>query len=164
MTYRNVLVLLLVSSWSSVLAAKGETSFEQDCAHLAARSGDDPARLHELFKMDWDHTMREDPEFATEVGYPGQNDRWQDQSLEAIERRKNELPAPLKVLASIDRSKLDAADQLNYDLFKKNLDNAIEGSRFKGQYAPINQIGGVHQEPARIMNEAPRKTLKGYEA
>src|SRR6266478_5866853 len=133
------LVFLLLSCLSS-LATHAETAFEQDCARLAGRAGDDTARLHELFMLDWEHTMREAPEFATEVGHPGQNDRWQDRSLEAIERRKSELPAPLKVLASIDRSKLSAADQLNYDLYKKNRDDAIEGARFKGEYAPINQM------------------------
>src|SRR5258708_12735749 len=147
MTYRNVLVLLLVSSWSSVLAANAETSFEQDCARLAARSGDDPARLHELFKMDWDHTMREDPEFATEVGYPGQNDRWQYQSLEAIERRKNELPAPPKVLASIDRSKLDAAAQLNFELYRKTLTTPIQRLPFTPDYPPHTQLPRIHPLP-----------------
>jgi len=32
--------------------------------------------------------MHEAPEYATQVGYPGQNDRWTDDSLEGIARRK----------------------------------------------------------------------------
>jgi len=51
--------------------ARAETEFERDCAKLAARKGKDGERLHALFKLDWDYTMRESPEFATEVGYPG---------------------------------------------------------------------------------------------
>src|SRR5437667_12331342 len=95
-------------------ALRAETAFEQECSKLAAKKGNDAERLHDLFKLDWDHTMRENPEFATEVGYPGQNDRWTDQSLEAIARRKQELQGPMKVIQTIDRSSLNPADQLNY--------------------------------------------------
>src|SRR4051794_5968311 len=86
----------LALALSPLLANSAETAFEQNCAQIASRSGNDSERLHELFKLDWEHSMSEHPEFATEVGYPGQNDRWTDQSLEAIERRKQELPAVLK--------------------------------------------------------------------
>src|SRR5579885_2147160 len=62
-----VLTLSILSGWT-------QTPFEQACAALASRSGDDSSRLHELFHLDWERTMRESPEFATSVGYPGQND------------------------------------------------------------------------------------------
>jgi uncharacterized protein (DUF885 family) len=139
------------------------TSFESECAQLAARHGDDSRRLHELFKLDWTHTMRESPEFATLVGYPGQNERWSDLSLEAIERRKRELEAPMNVIQSIDRSKLKPNDQLNYDLFKKNYQDAIAGSKFKSEYLQITQMDGVQQEVARVLELAPRNSLKDYE-
>src|SRR2546430_10229013 len=32
----------------------------------------DSVRLHQLFRQNWEYTMREYPEFATSVGYPGQ--------------------------------------------------------------------------------------------
>ncbi len=142
---------------------RSQTAFEQECARLAARSGNDGERLRELFTLDWDHRMHEDPEFATEVGYPGQNDRWGDQSLAAIERRKRELQGPLKVLQSMDRSKLNAAGQLNYDLFKRNRELAIEGTRFREEYMPINQLGGVQQLVAEMLELSPRTRVKDYE-
>jgi uncharacterized protein (DUF885 family) len=148
---------------SPVAAIAAETPFEQNCAQLAGRLGNDTERLHDLFKLDWEHTMIESPEFATEAGYPGQNDRWADKSLEAIERRKRELAAPMKVIQSIERSKLSAADQLNYDLFKKNQQDAIEGSRFKQEYLPINQMGGVQQELAETLEMSPRVTVGDYD-
>ena len=73
-----------------------DTPFEQECAALASRQMTEAERLHELFKLDWARRMREEPEFATAVGYPGQNDRWGDASLEAIARRKHELDGPRK--------------------------------------------------------------------
>lgn len=161
MTHR-ILVLLALGLFPA-LAQAAETPFEQNCVQLAGRLGNDTERLHDLFKLDWEHAMIESPEFATEVGYPGQNDRWTDQSLEAIERRKRELDAPMKVLQSIERSKLSAADQLNYDLFKKNQEDAIEGSRFKQELLPINQMGGVQQGVAETLELSPRRTVQDYE-
>ena len=139
------------------------TQFEQDCAQLTAKKGEDGQRLHVLFKLDWEHTMQESPEFATIVGYPGQNDRWSDVSLEAIDRRKKELQAPMQVIQSIDRAKLSAADQLNYDLFRKNQQDAIEGTRFKQEYMQITQMGGVQQEVAHVLELSPRTRLKDYQ-
>ena len=45
--------------------------------------------------------MTEFPEFATYVGYPGQNARWTDNSLQAIERRKRELQHHLRTRQSL---------------------------------------------------------------
>jgi len=142
---------------------RGQTEFEKECTNLATSLENDSQKLQRLFQLDWDHTMRENPEFATEVGYLGQNDRWSDDSMEAIERRKRELHAPLKVIESLDRSKLSPSEQLNYDLFRKNHLDAIEGTRFKGEYMPITQLSGVQEEAARILELAPRKSAKDYE-
>src|SRR5689334_17534727 len=133
MIRRIFAALTAVLFLSPLLCLSAETAFEQNLAQIASRVGNDTERLHDLFKLDWEHAMVEHPEFATAVGYPGQNDRWTDNSLEAIERRKQELPAMLKAVQSIDRSKLSPADQLNYDLFRKNQEDSIEGDQFKGE-------------------------------
>src|SRR5437899_275711 len=101
-------VILLFAAF----VAPAQTAYERDCARLAAANARDAERLHQLFKLDWEHTMRDNPEYATAVGYPGQNDRWGDSSLEAIARRQRELRAPLAVLKTIRRAKLGVADQL----------------------------------------------------
>src|ERR1051325_5856999 len=144
-------------------AAPAETQFERACARLAVSRANDTARLHELFKLDWEHTMRENPEFATEVGYVGQNDRWTDVSLDAIERRKRELQGPLNVINSIHRGKLRGDDVLNYDLFKYNIEEAVGGTKFPGELMPLNQMGGVQQDVARVLVIAPHATVKDYD-
>jgi uncharacterized protein (DUF885 family) len=160
----RVLIAFLVCCLSWVAGfAQTATRFESDCDKLAKLRGKDAVRLHQLFKLDWDHSLRESPEFATEVGFPGLNDRWSDNSLDAIARRKRELRAPLKVLASIRRDKLSAADQLNYDLFKRNYDQAVEGTRFPGEYLQLTQLGGIQQDIARMLDVSPHTTVKDYE-
>ena len=146
-----------------VTTTLAETDYERACVKLAADKRPDAVRLHELFKLNWDYAMHESPELATEVGYPGLNDRWTDNSIEAIGRRKREAHAPLKVIASIDRAKLSDADKLNLDLFKRNHEEAVEGARFKGEYLAISQLGGVQQGPAETMEIAPHAKVKDYE-
>src|SRR5208337_111839 len=152
------LVFVLFAGLLLASSTRGQTTFEQSCARLASRHGHDAERLQELFKLDWDHSMREDPEYATEVGYPGQNDRWTDNSLEAIARRKRELSAPLKVIQSIKRSALSPSDQLNYELFLRNQQNAIEGTQFNSEYMPITQMDGVQQSVPETLEISPRGT------
>ncbi len=163
MKFGNAALLVLLATAVLAQAAPEQTAFERDCEKLAADRRTDAERLHELLKLDWDHTMRESPEFATEVGYPGLNDRWTDNSTEAIARRRRELQAPLKVVQSLHRANLDAADQLNYDLFKRGVEQAIEESAFHSEYLQLNQMGGVQQDCAQILEIAPRATVKDYE-
>ena len=139
------------------------TAFERDCDKLAKSRSKDAVRLHQLFKLDWDHSLQESPEFATDVGFPGLNDRWSDNSVETIARRKRELHAPLKAIASIKRGKLSAGDQLNYDLYKRNYEQSLEGTRFPGEYFQITQLGGIQQDIARMLDVAPHTTVKDYE-
>ncbi|HXT48945.1 MAG TPA: DUF885 family protein, partial [Gemmatimonadaceae bacterium] len=123
----------------------------------------DSVRLHELFKVDWDYSNIEYPEFATYTGYKGQNGRWTDQSLEAIARRKKELENPMTVMTSIDRASLSTADQLNYDLFRRGAEDAIAGARFPGEYLAISQQGGPQLLP-QSLELSPNATVADYEA
>ena len=123
----------------------------------------DSVRLHQLFAQDWEYTMREYPEFATAVGYPGQNARWTDYSLEAIARRKRELNNPLTALRAIDRARLSPTDQLNYDLFRRNYTDALEETRFPGELMPITQMGGVQQGVPSTIAQMPAGSVREYE-
>ena len=127
------------------------------------QASSDSVRLHQLFAQQWDYTMREYPEFATSVGYPGQNARWTDYSLEAIARRKRELNDPLNALRTIDRAKLGPTDQLNYDLFRRNLTVALEESRFPGELMAITQLDGVQQDVPSTIAKMAAGSVADYE-
>jgi uncharacterized protein (DUF885 family) len=120
-------------------------------------------RLHRLFAADWDYSMHEYPEAATWFGYPGQDHRWADVSLEAIDRRNRELENPARVLASIDRSRLSAADQVHHDLFERGVKEALEGRRFRAELMPLSQMEGVQQSVAQLLTMMPATSVQGYE-
>jgi len=162
MNYFIFIPLCLVIMMTSQPAI-GQTPLERDCEKLAQDKREDHERLHALFRRHWEYSMAEYPELATAVGYPGHNDRWNDISLAAIERRKRELQAPLLVLKSIKRTGLNAADQLNYDLFRKNIEDALEGTRFQSEYLRISPIRGVQQDAARLLELSPHRNIKDYD-
>jgi uncharacterized protein (DUF885 family) len=139
--------------------------YEQRVEAIVARRGGvpEPERLHRLFDLQWQYTMEEYPEFATYVGWPGQNHRWTDVSLEAIERRNREMEVPARVLATIDRGALGADDQLHHDLFRRGVEESLEGRRFKAEYMPINQMQGVQQNVAQTIAMMRAATSSDYD-
>jgi uncharacterized protein (DUF885 family) len=160
----SLLAMLAIGGASAQQPPSGR-SFHDRYAELVAnlRHLSDSARLGELFRVNWEYLMTEYPEFATYVGYPGQNARWTDNSLEAIERRKRELQEPLSVVKAIRRDRLSSADRLNYDLFRRGLDEQIEGTRFKDEYFAVTQLGGVQQDVGRLLAQMPTTSVQDYE-
>jgi uncharacterized protein (DUF885 family) len=130
-------------------------------ANKEARS--DAERLHRLLEISWEYTVKESPEFATSIGYPGQNDRWTDISLEAIARRKETDKLDLELIKSIDRAKLPEKDVITYDLYRRNAEFSVEGHQFPFQLLQLNQMGGVHQNVAQVISSTTFRTTKDYE-
>ena len=91
----------------------------------------------------WEWQMRENPVRASRMGDRRFNDQWTDMSLDAIERRQGEQQEFLRRLRFIDSSKLTETDQLNYDLFRRSLENSIDDHQFKNYLMPMSQRGGV---------------------
>lgn len=120
-------------------------------------------RLRRLFELDWEHTLEIYPEFGTYVGDPRHNHRWTDMSLEAIETRKEQMEIPARVLATIDRAELPPPDRLHFDLFKRSVDEGLEGRRFRSELMPINQMQGIQQDVARVLTMMPSSALRDYE-
>lgn len=126
-------------------------------------SKSDSARLRELFEAHWRYVMTESPEFATAVGYPGLNARWTDLSAAAVARRKSAPKTPLRVLRSIDRNALTHGDRVSYDLFRRDLESSLEGSRFPTEVLRITQLGGVHQGISQMLVRMPATRVEHYE-
>ena len=120
-------------------------------------------RLQALFKLDWNYSMASSPETATYVGYPGYDTQWTDLSPAAIAERKSHAGRALPVLATIDRSQLSAADQVSYDLFKRQTEENVEGTRFPGELLQLNQLSGIQQEAAQLFGSMPAGTAAQLE-
>ena len=139
------------------------TDFHQRFLSLASRSAiSDSARLAALFALDWEYTNVESPETATFVGYPGQDERWTDNSPAAIARRRRELPDRLLVLHAIDRRRLDASDRLSFDIFKRTVEESIEGARFPRELLAVTQRDGP-QYLSSVLSKMPTASVSDYD-
>jgi uncharacterized protein (DUF885 family) len=148
------------------------------CASIGCAAGtpDRPGdRLRTQFDDDWKYWMGQYPEVATALGYPGQDARWTDYSAAAIDARADYLKQSVSRLGAIDRAGLDAAGQLNYDLYRDLLDTAVAGLAFHNDaipirgviphnlLMPINQLEGIAQDIPRTFTLMPAATRGDYD-
>lgn len=118
--------------------------------------------LRDLFDAEWQRRLKDSPILATYLGDARYNDRWDDLSPQAIAARNAEDRAALDKLGTIDRAQLPAAEQLNYDLFRGELEDRIAGQAFKPELMAVDQLNGV-QLLAQIVEFTPYATVKDYE-
>ena len=129
---------------------------------IKAQNSSDGAALHDLFAKEWDYEMEQNPTFASDLGDRRWNDRWPDLSLDAIRKRNEHNTDALARLHQINRSRLSAQDQLNYDLFEKEYGNRVEAYKYRLYLLPVNQREGI--QTADDLNTSLRfETVKDYE-
>src|SRR5262245_24105722 len=115
------------------------------CLLLSLAAARPPDRaLHQLFDEEWQWRLKEHPAFATSVGDPRYNDRLTDLSFAALARRDAHDRELLARIRRFDRSRLSPEDQLNYDLFLRNMRLAVDRQRFHMEYLPVSQRRGPH--------------------
>jgi uncharacterized protein (DUF885 family) len=138
----------------------------------------DPAQapgFRAFLDHDWKQWLEEAPEVATAVGYPGLNDRWNDDSPAGVAARRAHLAHCLVRLDEFPRASLPAEDRLNYDLYRELLVTAEEGLGFGDDpypfhfgmphnlWMPLTQLDGVHQNAAQIVNLQPLSNRREYD-
>jgi uncharacterized protein (DUF885 family) len=137
-----------------LLTLAGSAAVAQDSATTKA--------LHDLFAREWQYDLERSPTRASQLGDRRWNDRWPDRSLAAIQRNHDHDKAVLAELLRIDRSKLSPADQLNYDLFKRDYETGIAEHEYRLYLVPLNQRGGI-QTQNELADSLRFQTVKDYE-
>src|SRR5579859_4586940 len=130
---------------------------------MNVRAADEVTRLHALFDRAWETQLRESPLFATSVGRHEYDDQLPSVTPENLARRNEERKSELVELNAIDRSALPPDEMVNYDMFKRQLTNAIDSYRFGDYQMPINADSGFHSGFSRLPKEMPFATVKDYE-
>ncbi len=117
--------------------------------------------LNRLYEDYWEFFLKENPTFATYLG-DHRYDNWlEDVSSEAYEQRIDQFR---KFLAELKAFKKPASreDQLNYNLFKRELALQIEGAKYHPYLLPITQQTGPHIDLPQLTTFHPFKTLQNY--
>lgn len=131
--------------------------------------------LRAMLDAEWRYWITQYPELATQVGFPGQDDRWTDYSPAAIEAREAHLRESAQRLAAMDRTTLSAGEQLDYDLYRQLVETAIEGLAFHNDalplrsviphnlLMPLNQLEGLQQDVPRTIAIMPATDRDDYD-
>jgi uncharacterized protein (DUF885 family) len=124
---------------------------------------------------DWKQWLEEAPEVATAVGYPGLNDRWNDDSVAGIAARRHHLAESLTKLDRFARNALSNPERLNYDLYRELLVSAQDGLDFgldpfpfrlgspHSLRMPLNQLEGVQMNAADAGDIQPLDSVHDFE-
>ncbi len=153
---RSPLAAMTLFFLTTMLCATALAAKESPAANAATQA------LHQLFAAEWEYTMQQNPTWASTMGDRRWNDRWDDQSLAAIERRYQHGLAVLEQLKGIDRAQLSPADQLNYDLFQKDYEQDAKMHQYRWYLVPLNQRGGP-QTDNELSDLLRFDTVKDYE-
>jgi uncharacterized protein (DUF885 family) len=120
------------------------------------------ARLADLIDREWSWRLEEFPLLATSVGVHEYDDRLEDASAAAEERRAEATRAFLAELDAIDAQALSAADRIDAGIFRSQLSDRLDSHRFHEELMPVNADSGFHTSFALLPLEVPLTTARDY--
>jgi len=108
-----------------------------------APSNEAGRRLHALFDREWEWELAESPLTASSLGDKRWNDRWDDLTVAALERRQKHREEVLTEIEAFPRASLSPDDQINYDVFRYQYRMTVEGFKYRSQLIRTDTYGGV---------------------
>ncbi|HEV7606049.1 MAG TPA: DUF885 domain-containing protein [Steroidobacteraceae bacterium] len=131
-----------------------------DAAFAAKKAANAP--LLKLFETSWQEDLADDPIAASAIGDHHYDDKLTDMSVEALAHRNQRAYMRLAALRKINREKLDKPDQLNYDLFERDIKNRIDEAQFKPYSYATRTFDGPQLLP-QLTEILPFQTAKDYD-
>jgi uncharacterized protein (DUF885 family) len=148
--------------WRSQLLALLAVSVVVASPMLIAQPAGRHAPLHALFERTWEWELSESPTSASALGDLRWNDKWDDLSLEAFERRQAYRQGVLRDLAAIARDTLSPADRTHYDVFKFEYEARVAAYPYRYHLIRTATYDGI-QNTEQIVDNLRFTTLKDYD-
>jgi len=130
-------------------------------APALAAPADDLKRLMDDYYA-W--ALRESPVTATSLGVRDYDDRIEDVSLAASDRRAKEAAAFLARLEAIPAADLTPLDRANRGILRRTLGGIVEGNRYPQRTMLFTTYYGWHQGFAGLADNLPFRTRHDYES
>ena len=131
---------------------------------LAAPAAAGPAEdFKALTDAYWAFVLRENPTFASRLGRREYDAQLGDISIAGQDRFVAETRRTLERLNAIPASALGAADQTNYAIFKRGLEDTIAGNAFGQRMMLFSNSGGWHQNFAGLSEALTFRNRTDYE-
>ena len=121
-------------------------------AEVAAGRQQEADAFNVFLARAWEARLADSPQLASRLGRPAGKDRWDDVSVEALDRRHFRVRTDLANMLMLDYTRLDAGQRLSYELFGNEAERRIELHRWRLYPYVIEPDGGLHTEvPAFLM-------------
>jgi uncharacterized protein (DUF885 family) len=128
---------------------------------IGCQSADE--RLQTLFDDHWEYSVENNPLFATDQSDHRFNDRLPETGLDAIEKQHQKTAEFLDQLDEIPRDQLSGESQLNYDIFRIQLEHSLRAYDTDDHLLPLNGWWDYHATFADLPNRVPLDSVEDYE-
>jgi uncharacterized protein (DUF885 family) len=119
--------------------------------------------LAKFFSDYFEETLRDSPEYATQIGRHEYDDRWSDLSKEGRARRRSHLEQALTKADSFSKSPLSDEDRLSVDLLRYDLRTQLDAYELQTYLVRVGQLFGFHNNVYTIVDRMPSFTVKDCE-
>ncbi len=125
----------------------------------------DTMDLNQSFDQIYNHYMEQFPERLAYLGIKKDTDKWDNLSKSYKKTTHLALKKEFDSLKqTLDLSKLNEEDLLNFKLFESSIDHKIEDEKWSNYSYPVNQMYGIHNKvPTLLMNNHPIDTQEDAE-
>jgi len=115
-----------------------------------------------LLDEHWEWRIANSPVMASMLGDRRYNTEWGDRSATATERQHDERREMLRRVYAIDRAALSVENQLNYELFRRQLQDAVDAHVFQSHLMPFSHRGGI-QNLDNLTNQLRLVSVQDYD-
>src|SRR5438445_2321637 len=126
-------------------------------------SGDVVTQLNQLYDDYWEFNLKEYPLSATYLGDHRYDGLLEDASADAFHRRVAQSKKYLDRLRSIKKPS-SKPDQLNYELFERELKDNLEAAKFRPYLTPMTQQSGLQIDIPELITYHPFGSIQDFES
>ncbi|MCH9694355.1 MAG: DUF885 domain-containing protein [Gammaproteobacteria bacterium] len=128
----------------------------------SAAFADATSDFQALLDEHWEWSISNNPVMASMLGDRRYNTEWGDNSIAATKRQHEERREWLRRVYAIDREALSEENQLNYELFRRQLQDNIDAHQFNSHLLPFSHRGGI-QNLDNLTNQLRLVTVQDYD-
>ena len=144
---KSFVVVLLVAAW--VLPAVGQAKPSPELA--------------KFFSDYFEERLRDEPEFATNVGRHEYDDRWTDLSKAGREAHRVHLQARFDRLGKFSLDDMSDQDRLSVELLRYDLRTTLDAMDLETHLLRVGQMYGSHNRVYTTLDRMPAFTVKDCE-
>lgn len=132
-------------------------------ATCQAVSSPSSAELSKFFADYFEERLRDEPEFATNVGRHEYDDRWADVSKAGREQHRTHLQGRYEQLQKFSLNGLSDEDRLSVELLRYDLKTQLDAMELETHLLRVGQMFGIHNRIYLVIDRMPSFTVKDCE-